>query len=493
VTALSATVSAIVELLGSDPPKAPAISPAVLDVTHDSRDVRPGSLFVAIRGATHDGHDHIARAVENGAVAILADHEVEAGVPVIVVADTRRSMAAVARLVHGEPDVDLSILGVTGTNGKTTVAHLCEAVWLAAGRSCGIIGTLGARYDGIPVPLARTTPEASDTQRLLGVMRDAGVRSVAMEVSSHAIAQHRIDAITFTAVGFTNLTQDHLDFHGSMDDYYAAKRSLFEPEHAAVAIVDIDSEAGTAIAAATELRVVTVGFDPSAAISATDVWSTPTGSSFTLTTPVGDRPVELPLSGSFNIANALVAAGLLLEDGIGVDEIAAGLSSVAPVAGRMEVVRHDGPFTVVVDYAHTPDAIDVVLADIRSATSGRVIAVIGAGGDRDRDKRQAMGAAAARHGDVVIVTTDNPRSEAPAQIADEVAKGARRFGGIHLTVELDRRRAIGDAIDMAGPGDIVVVMGKGHEQGQEISGMIRPFDDREVAKDALRAAGWDVA
>lgn len=486
---MSATVGDVATLLG-DPHGAVPTATTVVDVTHDSREVRPGWMFVAIRGGSHDGHDHIGAAVAAGAVAVVGDHVVGSGVPEFVVTDPRAAMAGVARLVHNNPDTDLAIVGVTGTNGKTTVAHLCEAVWTNAGVPCGIVGTLGARYAGTPMPLARTTPESTDLQRLLGTMRDAGVASVAMEVSSHALALHRADAIRFAAVGFTNLSQDHLDFHGDMDAYLAAKVSLFEAARAEVAVINTDSPAGRHIADVTDLPVVRVGSSPDAAISASDVWTTPTGSEFTLHTPQGNRAVSLPITGAFNIDNALVATGLLLETGIGPDGVADGLSSVTPVAGRMEVIVHDGPFTVIVDYAHTPDAIATVLSAVRATTSGRVVALLGAGGDRDRGKRALMGAAAATHADLVVVTTDNPRSEDPGHIAAEVASGASRSSSGQVITILDRKDAISEVIETALPGDIIMILGKGHESGQEVDGVVRAFDDRRVARQAIADSGW---
>lgn len=489
---MGATIGAIAELLGIPAPEGvgDVESMVVLDVTHDSREVAAGSLFVAVRGSLHDGHDHVAGAADRGAIAAMVVRPVDHPIVQLVVDDTRAAMAPVARLVHGSPDTGMSILGVTGTNGKTTVTHLCEAAWRAEGRPCGVVGTLGARYENIPIPLARTTPESSDTQRILARMRSHGVRSVAMEVSSHALELHRADAITFTAVGFTNLTQDHLDFHGSMQAYLDAKLRLFVSSRAPVAVVDTDSPVGRVVAEASDQRVVRVGFDSTADITASDVWTTPTGSEFTMHIRGDRRRMMLPLAGSFNISNALVAAGLLLEDHVEPSVIAEGFATIDAIPGRMEVVVNDGPFTVIVDYAHTPDAIDTVLASVRGTTEGRLIAVVGAGGDRDAAKRAPMGAATAAHADMTIVTTDNPRSEDPAAIAAQVVSGAERVVHGNVRTVLSREDAISEAIDMAGPGDVVMVLGKGHEQGQEIAGVTRPFDDREIARRALEASGW---
>jgi UDP-N-acetylmuramoyl-L-alanyl-D-glutamate--2,6-diaminopimelate ligase len=486
---MSATLAEVASALGVEAPEG-SEGVVVRDVTHASGEVGPGTLFVAIAGSRHDGHRFVPSVGAVGAVGALVERPAEAAIPQLVTPDTRAAMAIAARVVHGEPDLALSIVGVTGTNGKTTVAHLCESAWRADGRSAGVIGTLGARFDGLPVPLARTTPESSDLQRLLARMRDAGVTSVAMEVSSHALELHRADAIRFTAVGFTNLSQDHLDFHGDMESYFMAKYRLFTPERSSRAVIDVDGEAGRRIAATTDLEVVTVGMDAGADISASDVWSTPTGTDFTLTAPSGSAAVRLPLAGLFNVGNALVAAGLLLCDGVGLDAIAQGFGSLAPVPGRMEVVDHDGPFTVIVDYAHTPEAIATVLSSLSHAADGRVIVVVGAGGDRDAAKRPAMGESAARYGDLVIVTTDNPRSEDPRTIAAEVVRGAGAVPGSDVRMILDRREAIATAIEIAAPGDIVAILGKGHEQGQEVGDRVLPFDDRVVASEALVGVGW---
>jgi UDP-N-acetylmuramoyl-L-alanyl-D-glutamate--2,6-diaminopimelate ligase len=485
---MSATLTAIADAAGGVV-VAEGGDTSISDVTHDSRDVSPGSLFVAIRGERFDGHDFIETALAAGASALAVEAPVSAAGPQLVVADTRGAMAYMASVVHGRPDRTLSIIGVTGTNGKTTVTHLCEAAWNAEGRSNGMIGTLGARFDGTPVELGHTTPESSDLQRLLGRMRDDRIRSVAMEVSSHALELHRADAIRFTAVGFTNLTQDHLDFHGTMEAYFASKLQLFQPERAGVAVINIDDTAGARLARTTTLPVVTTGLIDSADIRASDLVMTPSGTRFTLVSDQESATVELPLIGDFNVENALVAAGLLIADGVELVTIARGFAAMRPITGRMEIVQHNGPFTVVVDYAHTPDAVSAVLASTRDFSEGRVTVVIGAGGDRDQDKRSLMGAAAARFSDVTIVTTDNPRSEDPAVIAAEVGRGAETDGRSEVFTILDRREAIIAAIEGATNGDVVMILGKGHEQGQEINGTTIPFDDRAVAVDALEIRG----
>jgi UDP-N-acetylmuramoyl-L-alanyl-D-glutamate--2,6-diaminopimelate ligase len=486
---VGATLSKIAAALPT-PAEVLSGDPFITDVTHDSQSAADGFLFVAIPGERFDGHTFVEAAIANGASAVLVERIQDLATPQIVTSDARAAMAWAAREVHDRPDESLSILGVTGTNGKTTVAHLCEAGWSEAERSCGIIGTLGAHINGEPVPLNRTTPESSDVQRLLGLMRGSGVNSVAMEVSSHAMALHRADAIRFTAVGFTNLTQDHLDFHGSMGEYLATKQRLFAPDRSAEAVINIDDPAGLRIAKETELAVTTVGFSDHASVSVSDVVATNSGSRFVLHTPETSAEVHLPLSGRFNVENALVAAGLLRSDGVDLAHIAVGFSHLGPVAGRMEEVSHDGPFTVVVDYAHTPDAVSAVLRSAASTASGKVIALVGAAGDRDPEKRSLMGAAASRFADVTIVTTDNPRSEDPTAIAEEVRRGAESNALAQVSLIVDRAEAIYRGIAMAGKGDIVLILGKGHEQGQEVQGVVHPFDDREVAAEALEASGW---
>lgn len=483
---IAAVAPGVVSVVGPDV--------SISDLTHNSQDIVPGAAFVAIRGERFDAHLFIDDAVVAGASALIVQEPIETPVPHIVVEDSRHAMAHMARAVHGFPDQSMSVVGITGTNGKTTVAHMCEAAWTAAGRPSGVIGTLGARYLGTPVPLNRTTPESSDLQRLLGVMRDDGVESVAMEVSSHALELHRADAIVFTSAGFTNLSQDHLDFHGTMEEYFATKARLFADGRTRSAVVNLDDAYGPRLAAHIDVPVSTVSMQESAVgrpadIVASDVEPSDVGTSFTLRTPAGSGTVELPMVGAFNVSNALVAAGLLLDDGVGLGDIVAGLSQLPTISGRMEIVPGDHPFTVVVDYAHTPDAITAVLAAARAVAKAGLTVVVGAGGDRDQDKRSLMGAAAARFSDLTIVTTDNPRSEEPAAIAAEVARGAEAAGRSKVITVLDRGEAIETAIGVAGPGDVVMILGRGHERGQEVAGAIIPFDDVAVAAEAVRVAG----
>jgi UDP-N-acetylmuramoyl-L-alanyl-D-glutamate--2,6-diaminopimelate ligase len=454
---IAASAPGVIAVVGADV--------MISDITHTSQDIGPGGAFVAIRGERFDAHRFIGDAVASGASALIVEEPVAADVPHIVVEDSRLAMAPMARAVHNNPDESLSIVGITGTNGKTSV-----------------------------VPLNRTTPESTDLQRLLAAMVSDGVESVAMEVSSHALDLHRADAVSFTSAGFTNLTQDHLDFHGTMDDYFSSKAKLFRAERTRSAVINIDDHFGERLAREVAVPVITVGFGESEAgatavdISASGLAMSESGTSFTLQTPAGSALVALPIAGSFNVSNALVAVGLLMEDGLGIDDIVEGLENLGPISGRMEIVPSDEPFTVVVDYAHTPDAISAVLASVRSIVEARLIVIVGAGGDRDQDKRSLMGASAARFADLTIVTTDNPRSEDPRTIADEVARGAEAAGRSQVMTMLDRAEAIEHAIDAAGQGDVVMILGRGHEQGQEIAGRIVPFSDAQVAARALEGS-----
>lgn len=476
-------IANVVEVVGDDV--------VVSDVTHDSRQVRPGALFVAIRGESFDGHDFVSDAVQRGASAVMVDTRQDLDLPQIVVSDTRVAMAHAARAVFSFPDESLAIVGITGTNGKTTVSHMLESILRAADIPVGIIGTLGARIGDRPIEMVRTTPEATDLHRLLATMRDAGCDVVIMEVSSHAIALHRTEAVRFSIVGFTNLSQDHLDFHGDMESYFAVKKSLFDPHVASLGVINVDDPWGERLAAESRIDSVLVSVDRDADIQTEQVTGAPHGTHFRLITSGISTDVSLPLVGDFNVSNALVASAVAVELGVDPDTIATGLAEIDPISGRMEVIQHSGPFNVIVDYAHTPDAIEVVLRALRSITSGRVISLIGAGGDRDQEKRSMMGAAAARFSDLTIVTTDNPRTEDPASIASEVARGAKAQPHAVVRTILDRRTAIRSAVSEAEAGDAVIILGKGHEQGQDTGSIVLPFDDAHESREALRIEAWD--
>ena len=478
--------------LASEVPGVRSVSAAdieVDDVTHDSRSAGPGVVFVAIDGLTVDGHLFVADAVAAGSPAVVVERPVDVDVPQIVVEDSRRALAHVASAVHGHPTRDLVMVGVTGTNGKTTVNAMCEAVMAAAGRPTGVIGTLGARIDGVPVPLKRTTPESSDLQRLLASMRDADVGTVFMEVSSHALDLHRADAIVFDVGAFTNLSQDHLDFHGTMEAYFEAKQQLFADGRTNHAVVNIGDAAGIRLATGLTMPTTTVGVGVDADVVLTILSESEQGSTFSIAD--GDRTLEvaMPLPGSFNTANAAVAYAICRNLDVDSDVIVEGLQSLGPVAGRMQSIDRDADVAVIVDYAHTPAAIETVLSSARRMTSGRVIAVIGAGGDRDHEKRPIMGRAAATHADFIIVTTDNPRSEDPKDIVRDVALGLLAVPSSQFETVVDRGEAIAYAVNMAEPGDVVLILGRGHEPTQEVLGELLPFDDVEVARAALDGRG----
>ncbi len=475
---LAATLSVHqqVRVVGDDVP--------VTDVHHDSRRAGPGTLFVAVPGARADGHDFAPAAVAAGAAALLVEQELPLDVPQLVVEDARAALPWAAAEVHGHPTRSLDVVGITGTNGKTTVTYMLEAIARHAGIPAGVIGTIGASIDGTPVPLGRTTPESSDLQRLLRRMVDEGVRLVAMEVSSHSLAYGRVTGVEFDVAAFTNLSQDHLDFHRDLEDYFATKASLFRPEHARTGVVWLDEPWGERLVAVATIPTRTVGWAPAGDVQVADLLLTGSGSRFRLVAGDQEVPITLPLAGRFNAANAAVAATCALQLGVAAGDIAAGLAGLPPVPGRFQRVDLGQPFTVVVDYAHTPDAISAVVTEARGLVPGRIIVVLGAGGDRDRRKRPMMGAAAAT-ADLAVLTSDNPRSEDPAAILAEVTSGVP--AGAAVRTELDRRRAIALALDAATEGDAVLILGKGHEQGQELAGgVIVPFDDREVAAAELR-------
>jgi UDP-N-acetylmuramoyl-L-alanyl-D-glutamate--2,6-diaminopimelate ligase len=468
-------------------------------ITHDSRRAARGSCFACIPGAVTDGHLHAGAAVDAGAVALLVERELDLPVAQARVAGVRAALGPAAAALYDHPSRRLRCLGVTGTNGKTTVTYLLEAIARAAGQRVGLIGTVGARVDGAPLPLERTTPEADDLQAILARMRDEDVRTVALEVSSHALEQHRVDGTWFAAACFTNLSQDHLDYHGSMASYFEAKARLFDPTRTAAAAVNVDDGNGIEIARRASdagLPVLTfAGSDERRStrvdVVAEDVELSGSGTRFVLATRrTGKRAaVASPLLGRFNVSNALAAAATALASGLPFDAVVAGLQAPLAIPGRLErvLVAPDQPFTVLVDYAHTPDALERVLDTARRLMpDGRVVLVFGAGGDRDRQKRPAMGRAAAGGADVVVLTSDNPRSEEPEQIAGAVLDGLRD-GQARVVVELDRRAAIRDAMREAKPGDVVVIAGKGHETGQTIAERTVPFDDRVVAREELEA------
>jgi UDP-N-acetylmuramoyl-L-alanyl-D-glutamate--2,6-diaminopimelate ligase len=453
------------------------------EVAFDSRRVVPGALFFCVPGANVDGHDVAPEAVRSGAAALVVERWLDLDVPQILVPSTRRAMGPMSAAVFGDPASSLTILGVTGTDGKTTVVHLLDAALRAAGLRTGAIGTVGAHVADLPAPLARTTPEAPDLHRLLARMRDAGVTAVAMEVSSHALDQGRVEGLTFDAAVFTNLTQDHLDHHGSMEAYFRAKASLFTRDRTGHAVVNVDDAWGRRLLDV-PVPVTTFGLDPRAEVRAEDVRTTADGIAFR----VWGREVWSPLRGAFNVSNCLAAIASSTVVGVAAEDAIRGLAGAGQIPGRMEPVDAGQEFLVVVDYAHTPDSIRTVLAAARPLATGRVIVVFGCGGDRDRAKRFPMGAAATEGADLTVITTDNPRSEDPLDIIAEVERGAAEGRGRYV-VEPDRRAAIRFALAGARPGDVVVIAGKGHETEQELADGSAPFDDRVVVREELGTMG----
>lgn len=458
-------------------------SVTVSDVVHDSRQAGPGRLFVAVVGSVVDGHSHVEAAVGAGSPAVCVSHRVESAVPQIVVADTRRAMGVLADVVHGHPSSDLAVVGVTGTNGKTTVTHNVEAIALRAGVTPGLIGTIGARMAGENLPLERTTPEATDFQRLLAEMRDRGCELVATEVSSHALTMGRVRGTRFEVAAFTNLSQDHLDFHGDMDSYLDAKRSLFTDYEVGTAVINVADPAGESVAGLTVVPVVRVG--PGEDAGADNLELGPAGAVFDLVTPWGSSRVHAPVSGRFNVDNVVVASVCCLAAGISFEAVVAALADLPPVPGRFQRVSGADPVTVIVDYAHTPGGMIQVIEAARELTSGRILVVGGAGGDRDREKRPMMGQAMSA-ADFVFITSDNPRSESPLSIVESVAEGV--VPDTPHEVVVDRRQAIGRAIAEARPGDLVLVLGRGHEPFQELAHGKVEFDDRMVAASLLAEA-----
>ncbi len=449
-------------------------------ITHDSRAVLPGTLFCCVAGGHVDGHAFAADAAAAGAVALLCERPLPVPVTQVVVPRVREAMAPAAAAFFDHPSQRVPVVGVTGTNGKTTTTHLLAAAVGAGGRPCDVIGTLSG---------PRTTPEAPDLQARLADAAERGA-TAALEVSSHALVQHRVDATWFTVAVFTNLSAEHLDFHRTMDEYFAAKASLFAPGRAAIGVINVDDPWGRRL-----LDRASIPTRPFSLADAVDLDVGATSSTFRW----DDQPVRLRLGGAFNVANALAAAAAARELGVGPREVADGLSSVASIPGRFEAVDGGQPFTVLVDYAHTPDSLEQALRAARHAAAagggdGRVLVVFGSGGDRDRSKRPAMGDVAARLADVAVLTSDNPRSEDPLAIIDEVRGGVAPGAALSsLIVEPDRRAAIATALRLAGTGDVVVVAGKGHETTQVVAGREVAFDDRVVVREELRRAGSGTA
>ena len=459
----------------------------VYGITHDSRSVQPGDLYVALLGANSHGIDFVEEAIANGAVAIASDSRgaavsIQKGIPAIELSNAREDMAKLAAEVYGHPETKLSITGVTGTNGKTTTTHILRSVFLDAGKRVGVIGTLGTYLDDDHLPGARTTPESTELYATLALMVERGITHVFMEVSSHALALKRVSGIKFDVAVFTNLTQDHLDFHGSMENYFAAKALLFTPEYSNQAVICIDDTWGTKLAAQVAIPVVTIG--------ANGDWKTSQANSSSdgMTTQQVEIQnsdsisISVNMLGAYNATNAACALAASQILGLPMATSLESLRSIRSIPGRLEKVSIDSPGTAIVDYAHTPDAVATVLTVIKDANPKRIITVIGCGGDRDSLKRPLMGKVAAQLSDIVFITDDNPRSEDPAVIRKSVFDGTKGCPAQVFEVG-DRRAAISKALKLSEPGDVVAVLGKGHETGQEIAGEVFPFDDRAVVSE----------
>ncbi|MFT2020345.1 UDP-N-acetylmuramoyl-L-alanyl-D-glutamate--2,6-diaminopimelate ligase [Streptomyces sp. 796.1] len=500
--------------LGIEVPAAAEEGAAATGITHDSRAVRPGDIYAALPGARLHGADFAAQAADLGAIAALTDpagaeRVAAAGLPALVVADPRAKMGALAATIYGEPGEDLLQIGITGTSGKTTTAYLVEGGLRAAlaadrrasqtagtpgGGLTGLVGTVETRIGDDRIKSERTTPEATDLQALFAVMRERGVRSVAMEVSSHALVLGRVDGCVFDIAVFNNLSPEHLDFHPDMEDYFQAKAQLFTKARSRAAVINYDDEYGQRLARESHIPVVTFSAEghPDADWRADGVELGPLGSTFTALGPEGQSVrAAAPLPGPFNVANALAAITALVVAGIDPQLAADGVAAVPGVPGRLERVDAGQPYLAVVDYAHKPDAVESVLRALRKVTDGKLHAVLGCGGDRDPHKRQAMGAALARLSDTAVLTSDNPRSEDPLAILAAMLSGAAEVPSHErgtVLVEEERAVAIAAAVARAEPGDTVVVAGKGHELGQDIAGVVRAFDDRQVLREAIEAA-----
>jgi UDP-N-acetylmuramoyl-L-alanyl-D-glutamate--2,6-diaminopimelate ligase len=470
------------------------LSVVVTGLTLSSQRCWPGDLYAALPGARAHGADFAAEALEAGAVALLTDpagaERAPAGVPLVVVDDPRRQLGRLAAHVYGDPARSMRMIGVTGTQGKTTTTRLAEGGLQRAGVRAAVVGTVGTRINGGDVATSLTTPEAPDLHGLFAVMREQQVAACAMEVSSHALVLGRVDGVVFDVAVFLNLGRDHLDFHGNVEDYYQAKASLFTADRARLGLVSVDDEHGRRIVAEATIPIRTFSLaDPAADWRVADLERAADRSDFRILGPRTDVAAGCPLPGDFNVANTLAAVAACAEAGLDATAVASAIASGTGVPGRFERVDAGQDFTVIVDYAHKPDAVAAAIETLRPLTRGQVVVVLGAGGDRDPGKRAIMGEIAARLADVLVVTDDNPRSEDPAAIRAALLEGARSASGGCEVVEIgDRWKAIAQALRRARAGDIVLVAGKGHETGQEVNGVVHPFDDREVVR-ALLTAG----
>lgn len=470
---------------------------AVNGIQFNSRNVVPGDLFLCLPGHKVDGHDFAAQAVEQGAAALVTERLLDAAVPQLIVKNSRLAMAIIADYFFGQPSRKLKLIGVTGTNGKTTITYLLERIFADAGFKPGVIGTVEARYGATTLPMSGTTPEALDLQRYLAGMVADGTDYCVMEVSSHALDQGRVKGCRYRTAIFTNLTQDHLDYHVTMERYAAAKELLFSrlgncysesPDERSYSVLNADDPASAAFGEAAATEIVTYGVDNEADVKAADIRITARGTFFRAETFRGTEEITLRMVGKYNVYNALAAISAGLIEGIPLEQMKQSLEALPGVPGRVESVDGGQSFAVIVDYAHTPDGLENVLKAVKQFAEGRIICVFGCGGDRDRTKRPIMGRIAARYADYVIATSDNPRSEDPESILADIEEGLalEEISQSRYQLLPDRRAAIQKAVEMASPDDVVLIAGKGHETYQIIGGETFDFDDREVAKEAIR-------
>lgn len=464
-------------------------NPDIVSIENDNRKVQPGSLFICIKGYTVDGHNFAASAIEKGAVAIIAEKELEAEVPVIVVKDTVRAMARLADTFYMQPTQQLRLIGITGTNGKTSVSHFIENIFSSIGEKTGLIGTMYTKIGQETFETKNTTPESLTLQKTFKKMVDTGVQTAVMEVSSHALHMGRVHGCDYDIAVFTNLTQDHLDYHHTMEEYKQAKGLLFSQlgnvfdyERPKYAVLNGDDEASEAYALATAAHVITYGIDSDADVRAINMTMTASGTEFTLVTPTDSYNITMKLVGKFSVYNVLASIATALVAGIAIEDIISAVESFKGVPGRFEVVDAGQDFSVIVDYAHTPDSLENVLKTVKQFANGKIFVVAGCGGDRDRTKRPLMAKIACQYATNPIFTSDNPRSEVPEQILKDMESGV--IGETYETI-VDRREAIAYAIGEANQGDVVLIAGKGHETYQQIGDTFFDFDDRLVAKEAI--------
>lgn len=456
----------------------------ISSITYDSRKVESGSLFCCLVGLVSDGHTFAGQAVDKGAAALIVEHRLPYNIPQLVVEDGRKAMALAAACFYGHPEKEMLMLGVTGTNGKTSTTYMVKSIAEQAGKKVGLIGTIQNMIGDEVIETGRTTPESADLFALLRQMADEKVDLVIMEVSSHALVQDRVYGIQYQVALFTNLTQDHLDYHKTFDNYLSAKKLLFS--QCDIAVINHDDPHAEKIMEGLECPIYTTGIHTPASYNASEIDIQTSGVRFLLRTPKGESLIRLHISGLFSIYNAMGAAAMMQQAGYSLEQIVSGLEALKGVAGRLQAVNTNGkPFSVYVDYAHTPDALENVLTTVRAFAKARVLSLFGCGGDRDRAKRPLMGEIGGRHSDYVIITSDNPRSEEPESIVKAIEEGVKKSGAPY-TVIVNRREAIAYALTILEENDILVIAGKGHENYQEINGVKHHFDDKEIVEELLR-------